>query len=160
MSNTEKPEKGMDLLLWRHAEAAEGSPDAERVLTLRGEKQARRMADWLKEHGPKSPRIIVSPSKRTLQTIAPLTDDFEISPLVGTMATVDELLTVAGWPHAQGAVLVVSHQPTLGAAAARLLGRDQTDLTFKKGAIWWFKVRHRDGELQTVLKAVIPAELT
>lgn len=156
----DKTEKGMDLLLWRHAEAAEGSPDAERVLTLRGEKQARRMAEWLKEHGPKTMRIIVSPSKRTRQTVEPLTDDYELSPLVGTSATADELLTATGWPNADDAVLVVGHQPTLGEAAAKLLGRHETDLTFKKGAIWWFKVRHRDGIQQTVLKAVIPAELT
>ena len=36
----------MDLLLWRHAEAVEGSPDHARELTERGQRQARRMATW------------------------------------------------------------------------------------------------------------------
>ena len=34
----------MELLLWRHAEAEDGFPDAERRLTPRGEQQAQRMA--------------------------------------------------------------------------------------------------------------------
>ncbi len=34
----------MDLLLWRHAEAEDGTPDLKRKLTPRGEKQARQMA--------------------------------------------------------------------------------------------------------------------
>ncbi len=37
----------MDLILWRHAEAEMSEPDMERVLTARGQKQARRMAGWL-----------------------------------------------------------------------------------------------------------------
>ena len=65
----------MDLILWRHAEAEDGSltlPDAQRRLTERGEKQARKMALWLSEHLPKATRILVSPAQRTQQTVHPL----------------------------------------------------------------------------------------
>ena len=55
----------MDLLLWRHAEAEDGFPDAERRLTARGEQQAQRMAAWIKAHAPKNLRIIVSPATRS-----------------------------------------------------------------------------------------------
>ena len=46
----------MDLLLWRHAEAVDGTPDHLRELTPRGLKQARRMANWLDAHKPKRSR--------------------------------------------------------------------------------------------------------
>ena len=55
----------MELLLWRHAEAEDGFPDAERRLTARGEQQAQRMAAWIKAHAPKNLRIIVSPATRS-----------------------------------------------------------------------------------------------
>ena len=34
----------MDLILWRHADAQDGSPDMERALTAKGLKQAELMA--------------------------------------------------------------------------------------------------------------------
>ena len=37
----------MELIIWRHAEAEEGSPDMSRKLTARGRRQAARMAKWL-----------------------------------------------------------------------------------------------------------------
>ena len=58
----------MDLILWRHAEAEDGTdklPDEKRRLTARGEKQARLMAQWLNRHLPKKTRILVSPAERT-----------------------------------------------------------------------------------------------
>ncbi len=36
----------MELILWRHAEAEPGEPDLGRRLSAKGEKQARRMAEW------------------------------------------------------------------------------------------------------------------
>ena len=47
----------MDLILWRHAEAENGSPtlpDHKRRLTARGEKQARKVARWLRQHLPRN----------------------------------------------------------------------------------------------------------
>ena len=55
----------MDLLLWRHAEAVDGSPDHTRELTPRGLKQARRMARWLEDNRPKNLKVLVSPTLRT-----------------------------------------------------------------------------------------------
>lgn len=151
---------GMELLLWRHAEAEDGVPDAGRALTPRGQRQAERMAEWIAERAPKDLRILVSPAVRTRQTVAPLQREYEISPAVGTAASAEEVLDAAGWPDAQGAVLVVGHQPTLGEVAAILLGQPGGELSFRKGALWWFRVRDRFGVRETVLRAVIPAELT
>ena len=58
----------MELILWRHAEAEDGIPDAKRPLTERGQKQARKMAKWLRKRLPEDTRIIVSPALRCRQT--------------------------------------------------------------------------------------------
>ncbi|HEX8989444.1 MAG TPA: histidine phosphatase family protein [Rhodocyclaceae bacterium] len=152
----------MDLILWRHAEAEEGSarlPDAKRRLTERGEKQARQMARWLNDHRPKKLRILVSPAQRTQMTAHALGLPFELEPRVGTGADAADLLAAARWPDDGGAVLIVGHQPTLGRLAALLLGGEEADWTIKKGAVWWFSNRTRDGETQTVLRAALGPEM-
>ena len=40
-----------------------------------------------------------------------------------------------------------------------LLAGHEAEWTIKKGALWWLSNRVRRGETQTVLRAVIPAEL-
>jgi phosphohistidine phosphatase, SixA len=42
----------MELILWRHAEAEDGSPDLERELTGKGHKQAEKMAAFLRPRLP------------------------------------------------------------------------------------------------------------
>lgn len=155
-------EKNMDLILWRHAEAEEATaklPDARRRLTERGEKQARQMARWLREHQPKNLRILVSPTQRTQMTAHALGLPFEVEPKIGTGADAADILAAAGWPDASGAVLIVGHQPTLGRLAALLLGGQEADWTIKKGAVWWFSSRTREGETQMVLRGVVGPDL-
>lgn len=149
----------MDLLLWRHAEAGDDEDDMKRRLTERGEKQARTMAAWLREHQPKDMRIIVSPAMRTQQTAEALKLPFETHRKIGPDACVSELIAASGWPSAPGAVLIVGHQPSLGRMASLLLAGHEAEWTIKKGAVWWLSNRVRRGETQTVLRAVIPAEL-
>lgn len=150
---------GMDLILWRHAEAEYSSPDEARPLTEKGHSQAERMAKWLERNAPADLKIIVSPATRTRQTVAPFSGKFEVDPRVSTSGSPQSLLEAAGWPAANGAVLIVGHQPTLGEVAAMLLGQPGTEMAVKKGAIWWFRVRERHGVRETILKAVLPAEL-
>ena len=149
----------MDLLLWRHAEAEEGEDDLRRRLTHRGEKQASRMAKWIKAHQPKELRIIASPAVRTQQTAQALQLPFETHRKIGPDACVSELIAASGWPQAKGSVLIVGHQPSLGRLASLLLSGHEADWTIKKGALWWLSNRVRRGETQTVLRAVMPAEL-
>jgi len=149
----------MDLILWRHAEAEDrakhSEQDAARELTKRGRKQAERMARWLAERLEGDWRILVSPAIRTLQTVEPLGRDFDTSEEVGLAATAASVLRAAGWPDGTQNVLVVGHQPTLGQAAARVLEGRDGDISIKKGAIWWFTIRSREGSRGTVLKAVL-----
>jgi phosphohistidine phosphatase len=148
----------MDLILWRHAETEDGFPDEGRKLTVKGEKQAAKMAEWLKAHLPEGARILVSPATRTRQTAAALTRDGVVVKEVGPGASVAGLLGATGWPDAKGAVVVVGHQPTLGQVAAYLLSNTQESWNIKKGAVWWFSNRTRQDEPQTILKAVMSPE--
>ena len=152
----------MDLVLWRHAEAhdaPDGGDDLARTLTPRGEKQAARMAAWLDRQLPESTRILVSPARRTEQTVAALKRKFKISPELAPECSVEQLLSCAQWPDAKGCVLVVGHQPTLGQAIARLMGLNAAECAVKKGAVWWLRSRSRDQQDQTVLVTVQSPEV-
>ncbi len=149
----------MDLLLWRHAEAEDGDDDMLRRLTERGQKQAKTMAEWIRAHQPKDLRIIVSPAVRTQQTAEALDLPFETNRKIGPNACVSELIAASGWPDAAGAVLIIGHQPTLGRMASLLLAGHESDWSVKKGALWWLSNRVRRGDMQTVLRAMIPVEL-
>ncbi len=152
----------MDLILWRHAEAevaTGGLPDHKRRLTARGEKQAKQVAQWLRAHLPRRRRILVSPTERTQDTAHALELSYEIEPRLGLGASVKDVLTVAGWPERNGAVLIVGHQPTLGRVAALLLGGAEADWSIKKGGLWWFTSRLRNEETQIVLRAVLNPDL-
>lgn len=153
----------MDLILWRHAEAVDGFPDASRALTVRGQKQAKLMAKWLKERLPKRVRIIASPTLRTQQTAQALDLPFETSRQLACDCGVPDLISVAGWPEGDGergsATILVGHQPGLGRLASLLLNGVENDWTIKKGAVWWFTNRVREDETQTILRAVMGPEM-
>ncbi|MCL2344862.1 MAG: histidine phosphatase family protein [Desulfobulbus sp.] len=148
-----------DLLLWRHAEAEEGDDDLQRPLTERGRRQAKLMAAWIKAQQPQGLRILVSPAVRTRQTAEALHLPFTIERRLGPGADVPALIAAAGWPQAAGAALLVGHQPTLGRLAALLLAGHEADWSIRKGALWWFSRRLRRDETQTVLRAVIAADM-
>jgi len=134
----------MDLILWRHAEAEDGSPDSARKLTKHGRDQARRIAAWLKPRLPKRCEVLVSPAARAQETASALGVRFATSAVVGTNAIATEIIAAIGWPTRSKAVLIVGHQPTLGRVAATLLSGSGADWHFAKGAVWW--LRHVDGE--------------
>lgn len=152
-------ETSMDLILWRHAEAEDGAPDARRRLTARGQKQARQVARWLKKRLPPGARILVSPAVRAVQTAQALELPYEELPKLGTGASAASLLGTAGWPRAGGTVVIVGHQPTLGRAASMLLTGDAADWSVRKGALWWFTHRVRNGAAETLLRAVVAPDL-
>jgi phosphohistidine phosphatase len=145
----------MELIVWRHAEAEDGSPDAARKLTAKGEKQAQKLARWLKERVEKPVRILVSPTVRTQQTAAAFSTKFETSTEVGIHASAERILHAAGWPQAEGTVMIIGHQPTLGQLASILLSGQEMDWEVKKGAVWWFSTLVEGDEPQTVLRAMI-----
>jgi len=147
----------MELILWRHADAESGIPDAGRRLTDEGRREAARLARWLKPRLPPNFTVLASPARRAQETARALTAAFQLLPAAATGATPQALLEAAGWPERGGAVLVVGHQPTLGQAAALALSGRVIDFDVEKGAIWWL-VRH-PRTLKTRLRAVIAPDM-
>jgi phosphohistidine phosphatase len=146
----------MDLILWRHAAAAAGSPDSARKLTEHGRDQARRIAAWLMPRLPGNCEILVGPAARAQQTAQALGVAFTTTPAVGTDAAAVDLIAAVDWPARSVAALIVGHQPILGRLAALLLSGAEADWDIGKGALWW--IRHSGGE--TRLFAAIDPELT
>jgi phosphohistidine phosphatase len=149
----------MDLILWRHAEAEDGLPDAGRRLTRRGRRQAQDVAAWLRAHLPRKALVMASPAARTRETAEALDLPFETDRRLGVGASPEDVLGAIGWPDRSAAVVVVGHQPTLGRVAALLLSGTDAEWPVKKGAAWWLTTRHREGAQQVVLRAVIAPDL-
>lgn len=150
----------MDLILWRHAEAEDGSPDAERRLTAKGRRQAKRMARWLAARLPEDAQVLASPAVRACQTARALRAEYETSPALGTGTEARALLAAMGWPSASlGTRVLVGHQPTLGQAAALALTGAPAPWSLKKGAVLWITQRHRDGQVEAALRAALSPDL-
>ena len=147
----------MNLILWRHAEAEDGNPrgDLARELTKRGRKQSQQMAHWLDAHLEGDWKILVSPAVRTLQTMEALDRKFDVSDALAPGAGAAKVLRATGWPGDGGNVLVVGHQPTLGEVASAILGGEEGGLSIRKGAIWWFESREREGKIEAIVKTVL-----
>ncbi|HWI12934.1 MAG TPA: histidine phosphatase family protein [Burkholderiales bacterium] len=147
----------MQLILWRHAEAPSGYPDSERSLSPAGRHQAEAMAAWLRAHLPDAYGMIVSPAARAQQTASALSGDFHTDEAVGTAATPEQVLQRVGWPHGEETVIVVGHQPTLGAVAALALTGKSHGWPMSTGSIWWL-ARAEHGR-ETVVRAALGPDL-
>ena len=153
----------MDLILWRHCDAGEPVEDdlvddLQRPLTPRGEKQARRMAEWLNRFLPASTRILSSPALRTRQTADALGRKPRIVTALAPGSSHSQALAAARWPDSREPVLLVGHQPMLGQLAAYLMGGaaslDAPPWAVRKGSVWWLRQRQREGGSEVVLVAV------
>jgi phosphohistidine phosphatase len=153
----------MELILWRHAEAEIGEPDLGRKLTARGEKQARRSAEWLHSNLPDSARIYVSPAMRAQQTAQALAElsqrKFRTVEPIAPGASVQDVLIAVDWPQAKVPIVIVGHQPTLGQVASWLVAGEEQDWSVKKSGIWWLSSRERDGVEQVIVRAVINPDM-
>jgi len=153
----------MDLVLWRHAEAETGEPDEGRKLTAKGEKQARRMAEWLHNRLPDSARIYASPARRAQQTAAPLADvahrKIKTLEALAPGATADEVLEAIGWNGGKGVLVVIGHQPTLGRVASRVLLRRDEEWAIKKGGVVWISHRESPGGSEPILRVAMSPDL-
>jgi phosphohistidine phosphatase len=153
----------MELILWRHAEAEIGTPDLDRKLTSRGQKQARRVAEWLHAQLPDSARVLVSPAARAQQTAHALARighrRLKTVESLAPEAGLRDILTAADWPRSKVPVVIVGHQPTLGHVASFLLAGSAQEWSVKKAGVWWLSTREGDGEARIVLRAVIGPDL-
>ncbi|MCY7387624.1 MAG: histidine phosphatase family protein [Burkholderiales bacterium] len=149
----------MDLILWRHADAApatnDSEPDIGRRLTGKGRKQAALMAVWLERHLPDSVKVLASPATRARETAEALGRKVVIVPALAMGADATQVLHAAGWPDNRQTVLIVGHQPTLGRAASLLLLGEEQDLSIRKAAVWWITNRMRDDEFRPSLRTAV-----
>lgn len=137
----------------------DGYPDAERTLTAKGERDAKRMAKWLNDRLPDDALILASPALRTQQTAGALQRKFTTVAAIGMDAEPADLLKAAHWPRATHTTLIVGHQPTLGGVVSLLLTGVADDLSVKKGAIYWFTGRQRGGRIQPILRAMMAPDM-
>lgn len=128
----------MELILWRHADAADGAPDLERQLTAKGRAQAARVGEWLLQRLPSQFEVLASPAARAQQTAQALQREIRTDPRLAPGASVEALLQAAGWPSADATAVLVGHQPDLGRAAAFLLCGRKPEWHIDKAALWWF----------------------
>jgi phosphohistidine phosphatase len=149
----------MELILWRHADAAEGEPDLERKLTSKGRKQAARVAKWLHARLPARFTVLASPARRAQETAAALGVAFKTYPTLAPGAGIEEIIAAAGWPDGKKLVVIVGHQPDLGRAAAFIVSGARVNWSIKKGGLWWLENRARDGARQVVVRAVLAPDL-
>ena len=138
-------------MIWllRHGEAEDGSPDAERKLTEKGERQSRVAGAALKKLGVVPDACLTSPKVRAADTAkfacAQLDVDFHLEPrLAGGPFDADELAAGLG-----DDVLLVGHEPDFSMAVHSLTG---AQVRMKKGGLAGVD----RGELKVLLR---PAEL-
>jgi phosphohistidine phosphatase len=137
--------------LLRHGDAADGSPDADRPLTEKGEQQARAAGAALAELGVELDACLTSPKVRAAETAR-----LACGELDGVEVQLEQKL--AGGPFdaeslvaGQGEdVLLVGHDPDFSMAVHSLTG---AQVRMKKGGL---AAVHK-GELIVLLR---PAELT
>lgn len=152
----------MDLILWRHAEAAaeDANLEGERKLTAKGRKQAAWISEWLLHRLPSKITVIAAPARPARETAEALSPRVRIAESLAPGAGVNAILEEAGWPSRNGAVVVVvGHQPDLGRVAASLISGTEAAWTVKKGGLWWLTNRVRNDEAQVVVRAVIAPDL-
>ncbi|HBZ05151.1 MULTISPECIES: SixA phosphatase family protein [Massilia] len=129
----------MELILWRHAEAEAGEPDAQRALSAKGIRHAARMGAWLDRQLPEGCRIFVSPTVRCIQTADALGRRYTIHEALGPDSTVEAMLDACGWPHHRFPALLVGHQPRLGETASTILAGAAQPWKIRKGNVLWIR---------------------
>ena len=134
-------------MLWllRHGDAAEGSPDAERPLSEKGERQARAAGNALARLGVKVDACLTSPKVRAADTARLTCDPLGIEPqhepkLAGGPFDAEALAAGLG-----DNVLLVGHDPEFSMAVHALTG---AQVRMKKGGLAGVE----KGELMVLLR--------
>ena len=134
-------------MLWllRHGDAAEGSPDAQRPLTDKGEEQARAAGRALKQLGVTPAACLTSPKVRAADTARLACEELGIDPqhepkLAGGPFDPEALAAGLG-----DDVLLVGHDPDFSMAVHNLTG---AQVRMKKGGLAGVE----KGELRVLLR--------
>lgn len=151
-----------EIIFWRHAETHDAEPgqdDLDRKLTIKGQRQAERVAFWLDRNLPQQCKVFVSQAKRAQQTARCLARKHKTLQELNPGATPEAVLAAVGWGAQTEPIVIVGHQPWIGNCLHWLLFDAVAPLNVKKGAVWWLQSRDRDGEREVILRAVATPEL-
>jgi phosphohistidine phosphatase len=151
-----------EIIFWRHAEAhdaTENESDLDRKLTVKGQRNAERVAHWLDRNLPQQCKVFASEAKRAQQTVRCLPRKSKTLADINPEATPDAVLTAIGWGIHSEPIVVVGHQPWIGQCISRLIFNNDDDISVKKGAVWWLQQRSRDEGDEIVVRSVISPDL-
>ena len=151
-----------EIIFWRHAEAHDatvGQDDLDRKLTVKGLRQAERVAFWLDRNLPQQCRVYASPAKRSQQTVRCLSRKSKTLNELNPTARPEEVLAAVGWGIQTEPIVIVGHQPWIGECIHWLLMDAAAPLTVRKGAVWWLQSRERDGVKDVIVRSVATPEL-
>jgi phosphohistidine phosphatase len=138
-----------EIIFWRHAEAHDAEfdqVDLDRKLTVKGQRNAERIAHWLDRNLPQQCRVFASEAKRAQQTARCLPRKFKTLAQINPDAGAVDVLEAVGWGEHAEVIVVV--------------GLGSRDWSIKKGAVWWLQRRSKDEGESVVVRAVISPELT
>ncbi len=150
----------MNLLIWRHADAAPGDLDELRSLTPLGIQQAKSISTWIRKNIPGPYQVFGSSALRAIQTASYFGEPYEPIDDFGYMqdtAIGTAVLKYANWPLAKGTIIFVGHQPTVGRVNSLLHSGLEQDTNMEGGSLWWFTSDHDNKNRLAMLKAVISA---
>lgn len=141
--NTKNLEDTMIVYVMRHAEAVEASDalqDEWRYLTGKGRRAAEKISSSISKIGPKPRLTITSPLTRAVQTAeiaagkACRRNVVVTSELLLPGGDIAELASYLKGGTDARRILLIGHEPQLGALVATLLGREEQTISLKKGA--------------------------
>lgn len=158
------PTPAMELYLLRHADA--GDPmawtgdDAERPLSKKGRRQARRIGRWLAELGWRPDTILTSPKSRALETATIVAASLGLKPTIdlrlGEPLDQDVLAGVLADSQPGGRrLMLVGHDPDFSAMASSLSG---SPVSLRKGALARIDLGTGAGPASGTLRWLIPAD--
>jgi phosphohistidine phosphatase len=120
------------LWLLRHGDAADGSPDAERPLTKKGEKQARNAGRALAKLGVKMDACLTSPKVRATETARLACEPLGVEPQLEPKLAGGPFDAEAPAAGLGDNVLLVGHDPDFSMAVHDLTG---AQVRMKKGGL-------------------------
>jgi phosphohistidine phosphatase len=165
-SGRDEPSEGnavkVELYLLRHADAGDPQAwkgdDAERPLSGKGRKQARRTGRWLADLGRKPDVILTSPKARALQTATIVAASLGVKPKIEKRLggplddeVLRDLLDGAG--HDARRVMLVGHDPDFSSMASSLSGGP---IALRKGAL--ARIDLTDGMGAGTLRWLVPPD--
>lgn len=158
----------MRIYLLRHGiaeDAPAGMRDADRALTVEGEKKLKDVMKRARAAGCEPSVIISSPYLRAQQTAQiaarelnysqPLVTMEELTPMSAPVETWDDLRAFRD----EAAVLLVGHEPHMSQMTAFVLGASELVVDFKKGALVRVDVMSYSPRPRGVLKWMIAPKL-